>query len=688
MRISFLLIVVFLTKGLSLFANNDSLLALLPKTQGLEKAVLLNDLAIENWNVSPDKGIEFANEAYAISLEEGNKGYMAKSLQNIGICYWAKSEYYTSLDYYQKSLIIYEEIEDRKGIASLSSCIGLIYDNLSNYDKALAFYLKALEIGEEEGYSDIYAKTLGNTSLVYLALKNYDKALDLILQAIDLCEKNGDLTFLPALLNTQGTIYEEKKDYENARLNFKKALERNRNSGDKYGITISLYNIGSVEYLLKNYEIAMDYFLQSQKLSEEIDDKLGVLLANKSLGLIYQTQKKYRLALNYFEKSHVLAVALNSDDERLDVYQGYAKLYIAMGNAKQSDYYFDRYINLKDSIYSKESSGKIAEMQTKYESEKKEKENELLRKNNEIQSLEIETQTQLRNSFIAISVFVILLIIILFSRFKLKKESNLRLSQKNDLIEQQKIQLVGKNEMLSEQYEEVNVLNAMKDKFFRIISHDLKGPFNSILGLTDLLNTEYDAYNNDERKGMIAGIDTSANHAYELLINLLTWAQAQTGEIKIVKEKLDLKELVENCISLYGQSASLKHIDIVSNIPEDVILAVDKDTSLIFIGNLINNAIKFTPTGGLISIEVDDNDEFISIHIQDTGIGMPPEVLKKLFRIDETVSTVGTNNEKGTGLGLILCREFVEKNGGSITVHSEVSKGSEFVISFPKAHNN
>jgi signal transduction histidine kinase len=150
------------------------------------------------------------------------------------------------------------------------------------------------------------------------------------------------------------------------------------------------------------------------------------------------------------------------------------------------------------------------------------------------------------------------------------------------------------------------------------------------------------------------------------------------------KEPLILKELVETCANLYGQSAVAKNIDIVVNIPTGITLTMDRNTSLIFIGNLINNAIKFTPEGGLLSINTSEEENFVRLHIVDTGIGMPPEVIKNLFKIDESISTQGTNNEKGTGLGLILCKEFVEKNGGDISVISEVGKGSEFIITLSK----
>lgn len=484
-----------------------------------------------------------------------------------------------------------------------------------------------------------------------------------------------------------GQIYQSQNNYKKAKSTFIKALKLNRKNRNNYGTTICLYNIGNAEYELKNYDNALINFEESLALSKKIKDQLGVLLANKSIGLVHKELNKFDSALSYYKKAFDLAIALNLKEEKLDVYKIYSELYKETGKHKKALIYLEKFISLKDSIYNENISKQIAEMQTKYDSKKKEKENELLRKNSEIQNLEITKQTYLRNSFIVLSLLVFLITIVLFSRYKIRKDASDKLFIKNKQIEEQKEELLLKNEKLKEQYEQVKVLNATKDKFFKIISHDLRSPFNSILGFTDLLNSKYNSFDNDERLDLINEIRKSSQLAYDLLINLLTWAQAQTGEIQINKKSLGLKDLVQTSVSLYGQSTIAKRIDIVVDIPENLNLIIDKNTSMISIGNLINNAIKFTPEGGLISIHTSEKENDICLHITDTGIGMPPELINNLFKIDVNSSTFGTNNEQGTGLGLILCKEFVEKNGGGIEVTSEVGIGSEFIVSLPKQIN-
>ena len=230
--------------------------------------------------------------------------------------------------------------------------------------------------------------------------------------------------------------------------------------------------------------------------------------------------------------------------------------------------------------------------------------------------------------------------------------------------------------------------NATKDKFLKIISHDLRTPFNSIIGFSELLNTDYDLFEDLERKNCIQEINTSSHFAYRLLDNLLTWARTQTDEIRINKENLNLKELVETSISTYLLNADSKNISVLNKVQADLIISIDENTALTFIRNIVNNAIKFTHKGGSITIDSQLTENSIRLIITDTGVGMTAEVIDNLFKIDKGISTEGTNNEIGTGLGLILCKEFIERNGGSILVKSEVNKGSEFIVSIPLESNS
>ncbi len=238
-------------------------------------------------------------------------------------------------------------------------------------------------------------------------------------------------------------------------------------------------------------------------------------------------------------------------------------------------------------------------------------------------------------------------------------------------------------EIIIKSEQRLKELNATKDRFFSIISHDLKSPFNSIFGFTSLLKDEYDDFDDNERKQFINHIHKSSESAFKLLENLLMWAMSQQGKIEIKKEHTDLKQLISDAVSPYMPGAIKKEITFTNSVSENIIVDVDKQTIRTVFANLISNAIKFTPNNGCVSIDVALIDGFVKIKISDNGVGISQDNLSKIFKIDESLSTLGTNNEKGTGLGLSLCKEFVEKNGGKIWVQSEVGKGSTFIFTLP-----
>ena len=237
---------------------------------------------------------------------------------------------------------------------------------------------------------------------------------------------------------------------------------------------------------------------------------------------------------------------------------------------------------------------------------------------------------------------------------------------------------------LREQTELLHELNQTKDKFFAIIAHDLKGPFSSILGITELLVKEYQNLSEEDRMESIQLLDKSANNTFKLLDNLLEWARIQRGYKDVKKEELHLNDLIPESIELLLPVAATKGIKVRINIKQNCSVFADENSIRTIIRNLFSNAIKYTSGGGLIQINAFPNGQQVDVSIKDTGIGMSPDVLGKLFRIEESQSRIGTDNESGTGLGLILCKDIIHKNGGSIWAESEVGKGSVFTFSIPQ----
>jgi PAS domain S-box-containing protein len=227
-------------------------------------------------------------------------------------------------------------------------------------------------------------------------------------------------------------------------------------------------------------------------------------------------------------------------------------------------------------------------------------------------------------------------------------------------------------------------LNTTKDKFFSIIAHDLKNPFQAILGFTELLVTEFKNYKAEEIEFVLNNILNSSKQAYNLLDNLLIWAGSQTGRIEFIPQYVDLEVILLENIELAKMSAARKNILINYNIYNDCKVFGDPNMIDTIVRNLLSNAIKFTQHNGKINVSIIDLDDYCQISVKDTGVGIKNEKIDQLFRIDSKISSPGTDNEKGTGLGLVLCKGFIEKNGGSLRVESELGNGSEFIFTLPK----
>jgi PAS domain S-box-containing protein len=234
--------------------------------------------------------------------------------------------------------------------------------------------------------------------------------------------------------------------------------------------------------------------------------------------------------------------------------------------------------------------------------------------------------------------------------------------------------------------DELKILNAAKDKFFSIISHDLRSPFNSLLGITEYIYQSYKDLSSAEIRESVKNIYSSSQKLYNLILNLLEWSRLQSGRFETDKTEIELENLIDEMRNLYTESATAKNISISTEIPKNLFILADKYMIETILRNLISNAIKFTKAGGKIKIKAIAKGSFVEIAVIDNGVGITKENLKNLFRIDEQFRRDGTANEKGTGLGLILCKEFVEKNSGTIAVESEERKGSRFSITIP-LHN-
>ncbi len=247
------------------------------------------------------------------------------------------------------------------------------------------------------------------------------------------------------------------------------------------------------------------------------------------------------------------------------------------------------------------------------------------------------------------------------------------------------LELKYTKDKLISQNEELRTLNATKDKLFSIISHDLKNPFNAIIGLSSILLTNHKKYTDEKREYLISSVNTAAENAFKLLENLLAWSRSQSGKIEYLPRKINILDLSAESLNSINEIAVKKEIHILNLIPKHEIVLADIDITSTIFRNLVSNAIKFTGRDGniIISSKKQANNNFFEISIEDTGEGISPKSIKNLFNIDKNTSAKGTEGESGTGLGLILCKEFAEIQGGQIWAESELGVGSKFIFTLP-----
>ncbi len=272
---------------------------------------------------------------------------------------------------------------------------------------------------------------------------------------------------------------------------------------------------------------------------------------------------------------------------------------------------------------------------------------------------------------------------ILLEKAEQVNETNQLLEERQQQVEEQSEELMAQKEELEKANENLTELNSTKDKFFSIIAHDLKNPFASIMGFSEILSSKYDLINDDKRKHFIAIIFDSVMKVYELLENLLQWARSQTGKIACDPVTFDIKTLIEKNIDLIKENIAKKKISIHYKDIQSYNVFADINMIDTVIRNILSNALKYSNIGGEIYVICNKNSNQVEIQIKDTGTGMTKEEIEKLFRVENTVSKPGTNGENGTGLGLLICREFIERNNGKISIESSPGIGSAFSFTLP-----
>jgi signal transduction histidine kinase len=372
---------------------------------------------------------------------------------------------------------------------------------------------------------------------------------------------------------------------------------------------------------------------------------------------------QYEKASPYVYQALDIAEKIKNKDITRNFNQELFNIYIAIKEYELAYIYFNKSKAINDKIFSQECRKNISQLW-----QREEKFVGLIQ-DNTIQKLKLEHQGLVRNFLTVVSLLALLLTAVIYSRYRTKKKAE---------------------RLLTESERKLRDMNTSKDKLFSIIAHDLESPLNGLLLSSGYLEKKYNTMEEKQIKEFLHQICENTHQMARLLDNLLQWAMSQLGKLEVNLEILELSQLTEDTLRLMAPAAAEKNIRLFSRINENTRVWADKRMVETILRNLVSNAIKYSSAGGTVQVSSNSNGNFLEVTVSDTGVGIPADKLHTLFNPGVRTSTRGTAGEKGIGLGLVLCKEFVEKNGGTIRVENNKSNqtqpGARVVFTLPTVH--
>lgn len=700
----------------------DSLLQIANKTTGEAKVEALIYLSQHYRNTNADSSLHFANLALIEAKKDGGSICLQNAYYNIGNCYSEMDSHAIAIQYFLKS---YEyAVQTNRQTNAIYCLMNTAYSCMviRKEGNAIGYLNKGIEISRKINNYELESQLLYRLSNVFFSIRDFNKSLEYAIKTINILkEHNIKAKYIEVHMHI-GMIHYSLKNFLLAKDYLEIAHEmcvKEKNTNLILEVNNSL---GMTYDELGEYKKAIQYYQDNIDICRTLGDTATLAVAYNNMGYAFNNLKEYDKAIEAYNKSLKINRLTTSDEEYLNIYNNIASTYIEMGdltNAEKyaivvannisaihdityleetfkilgtiatmkGDYrnaylYTKKELRYHDSIYSLEKNRSAIEMQIRFDTEDKEREIELLKREQEINLLHIQRQniaaTILTGSLILMSLLTLITIWI----YRIIKKKNKLYAIKNQEFEKA-------NEQLEKSRNNLKELNATKDKLFSIIAHDLRNPFSALLGFSGLLDSSYDTFTENEKKEYIGAINESAQNLYRLLDNLLQWSRAQIGTISYTPEDFKLVELISQEVITQQNIADRKKIKILVEISDNLYVSANKNTIASVVRNLLSNAIKFTSKNGNIRVVAYylQYSNMIDVAIIDSGIGISNNEIDKLFEYGSKPSTKGTENEQGSGLGLMLCREFVENNGGRIWATSQKGKGSEFHFTINPAQN-
>lgn len=648
--------IAFQTKDSAKVDSSIKLIEALYKAEDYKKALLYID--------------QTQQLASKINYTKGN----AEANYYRALIYSDRNDYFNALDNYNKSRNFYAQLNDTLGIAKVSNSIGLIEIKRGNYSTGLKNSLSAIDIFEKRNLRDELSKAYSNLAEAYHLTNQIEKALEFNQKALKVRTQLGDSTGMKLSTKNIALLYSKRKEHRKAIEFYEQTLSLLNPKTDQDLRGEILPRIG-YEYLqFREYDKATNYLLEGLEYNRETKNQEGILISLNAIGNLNIEQNKLKLAEVQLAEALTIAEQSNNKNELLKNYRLQIALDSTRGYYQNAFNWQRKYFNLKETLTAERQPQTFEEIENS--TSESILDSSITNETDHITSKpEIDKKYEIATYLLGIGLLIALIsLFVTGTQYNKAKQAQIGLAAKNK-------QLTEHNAVILEQTQHLEEINKVKDRLFSIVSHDLKDSISSIKGFLDLLKE--DSITKEEFNELIPELSENANNASLLLYNLLNWSKSQMQNLEPKPELFNIQEVFQTKIGLIEQKAEQKRLAVIDESQRDHVYA-DRSMIEIVIQNLLTNAVKFSRVGDVITVSSQDFGDKVRLSVEDTGVGISKENMDKLFKND-AFTTIGTKNEKGTGLGLTICKELVELNNGKIWVESTPNVGSKFFVELPKA---
>ena len=579
--------------------------------------------------------------------------YRIKAVMNLGSVHRMMGDKQTALNYYKQAL---EDARRLNKITMYSTILENIGNNTFDLETRAEYYIEAIELDKANGNNQHLVNMYYRLGSIYIDLNQPNKIKEYWSKGYQLVQRYN---FVNAQINAfigDFSIYHIKQnELEAASEKAQYCLDLSQRIGDKANESYAISCMALIALKKGNLQESFDLSKKALELANDSKDIGTILTLSLSLAEFYIDNGAAKEAFPYIEEAINIAEHIQEPSVQMDATFLFYKAYEKLGNYDKALDYHIQYKSLQDTLTNMENKVALQEVRTKYETQQTENENKYLLQTNKL-------AIQQRNRLV-IAVMLLLFFIVTLTTLYI----NIRKARQK----------------IARQNEQLNQLNDTQNQLFAIISHDLRSEASAFQQLSQITQHHLKNNNIDRLSHIFGQVERSASNLNSLLDNLLQWAIVQLEDIQMQPKSLHLNDQIEEAITLYREHAKVKGIALENHTTSDLNIWADQNSIQLILRNLLSNAIKFTPKNGQIKITAESQSDQVKISIADTGIGIPTDKLAYLFQIDQRESTKGTAGERGSGIGLMLTKEFIERNKGELNIQSRPGKGTICEFSVP-----